>query len=303
MSRRRLGLLIFLLLTFGLTWCIEIGLLRGMQYGSVPYQVGLITVMFIPALCAFIVRRFVEREGFADAGLRWGRGRYYLWAWLAPVGLGLIAAALSVALRQAEYDPYMTELMVRISKQAPNMKIPPIHVLRIYLIASGLTQAVVMNTIPCFGEEFGWRGYLLMRLMPLGTWRAMVLSGLIWGVWHAPVILQGHNYPDHPQAGVFLMIGFCVLLSIILGWLRLASGSVFAAAVAHASINGPAFLPFVFMRDRSDITAGLTGLLGQGVMVLFIIALWRFGAFKSLGDPEAGTSAPAQQDSGGGDVV
>jgi hypothetical protein len=94
-----------------------------------------------------------------------------------------------------------------------------------------------------------------------------------------------------------------VLLSVIFGWLRLASGSVFVAAIAHASSNGPAFLPFVFLRDRTDITAGLTGLLGQAVMALFVIALWRFGASKSLGGSEAGISTLAQQDRGGGGVV
>lgn len=296
MSRRGLGLLVFLLLTFGLTWLLEIGLLRRLSYGNAPYQIWIISVMFVPALCAFLVRRFVEREGFADAGLRWGRGRYYLWAWLAPIGLGLVAGVISVALRQAEYDPYLTELLVKITAQAPAMKIPPLPTLRFYLIAAGLTQAVVMNLLPCFGEEFGWRGYLLMRLRPLGTWRALTLSGLIWGLWHAPIILQGHNYPDHPQLGVLLMIGFCVLLSIIFGWLRLASGSVFTAAVAHASVNGPALLPFLFMRGRDDLTSGLTGLLGQGVMALFVLALWRFGAFRGLG-------ASGRQDDGGGDVV
>ena len=282
MSPRSRGLLSFLLLVFAITWFIEIGLLRGMRYGSVPYQISLVGVMFIPAICALIVRRFIEREGFGDAGLRWGRGRYYLWAWLAPVGLGLVAAALSLLLRQAEFDPYMTELMVRIHRQSPNLKIPPIHLLRLYIILGSLTQSVAMNTIFCFGEEFGWRGYLLMRLTPLGLWPAMIVSGAIWGLWHAPIILQGHNYPDHPQLGVLLMTSFCILLSIIFSWLRLASGSVFTAALAHASINGPAFTALIFMRDRNDITTALTGVIGQAVMVIFTIALWRFGAFQDI---------------------
>jgi membrane protease YdiL (CAAX protease family) len=169
---------------------------------------------------------------------------------------------------------------VRIYKQAPSLKIPPLHILRFYIIAGSLTQSVVMNLLPCFGEEFGWRGYLLMRLKPLGVWPAMIGSGAIWGVWHAPIILQGHNYPEHPLLGVPLMVGFCILLSIIFSWLRLASGSVFTAAVAHASINGPGFMGLMFMRDRNDVTAGLTGFIGLAVMLIFVLALWRFGAFR-----------------------
>jgi len=296
-SRRTCGLIAFLLLAFGITWTIEIGLLRRVVGGSTPYQLALVGVMFVPALCAVIARLFVEREGFGDAGLRWGRGRYYLWAWLLPIGFGLAAMGLAILLRQAEFDPWMTELMVRIRKSAPTMKIPPIHLLRIYFIAGSLTQAVVFNTIPCFGEEFGWRGYLLVRLLPLGTGRALVLSGAIWGLWHAPIVLRGHSFPDHPQLGVLLMTTFCVLLGVVLGWLRLASGSVFPAAVGHASINGPASTTLAFLRGRSDITTAVTGLLGQAVMAAFILAIWRFGAFRrdhlsSEGERDASDSVP-----------
>jgi len=303
-TRRSIGLIWFLLLTFGITWFVEIGLLRGMRPGSVPYTIGLVGVMLVPAVCAFVVRRFIEREGFSDAGLRWGRGRYYLWAWLAPAGLGVAAMLSSFLFRQAEFDPYMTSLMVRMYKQEPSLKIPPIHLLRIYIVAGSLTQSVVMNLIPCFGEEFGWRGYLLMRLRWFGLWPAMIGSGAIWGLWHAPIILQGHNYPQHPLLGAPLMVGFCILLSIIFSWLRLASGSVFTAAVAHASVNGPAFTGLVFMRDRSDLTTGLTGIVGQAIMLIFIIALWRFGAFRGISGQDAGRADErAQQGSTGYGVV
>ena len=288
-GRARLGLAVFLLLTFGVTWALEIGVVRRYETGSVPYLLVLIGVMFVPGLSALFVRLFVERQGFADAGLRWGRGRYYLAAWLLPVVFGLAAFGLSIWLRQAEFDPWMTEMMVQIKKRAPEMELPPFERMRIYIILAGLTQAVVMNTIPCFGEEFGWRGYLLMRLLPLGTGRALVLTGAIWGIWHAPIILQGHNYPDHPVLGVLLMVGFCVVVGVVLGWLRLASGSVFPAAVGHASVNGPGSSPLMFLRGRNDITTGLSGLLGQAVMLAFIVLLWRLGC--------VGTDAPKQQTS------
>lgn len=280
MSRERKGLLIFLLLTFGLTWAVEIGLVRRYDLGS-PISIALLVgVMFLPGLSALFVRLAVERQGFADAGLRWGGGRYYLAGWLLPISFGLAAMGLSVWLRQAEFDPWMAELMVKIHERVPSSDLPPPERIRVYLILGSLTQVVVINFIPCLGEEFGWRGYLLMRLLPLGAGRALVLTGVIWGVWHAPIILQGHNYPDHPLLGVPLMIGFCVLLGIILGWVRLASGSVFPAAVGHASVNGPGSTPLAFMRGRNDITTGLTGLLGQAAMLAFVLVLWRLRALR-----------------------
>ena len=280
MSREGRGLAAFLVLVFGLTWAVEIGLVRRYEVASPAYVALLTGVMFIPALCALVVRVFVERQGFGDAGLRWGRGRYYAAAWLLPVGFGAAAFGLAIWLRQAEFDPWMTKFMLDFHQASPEMKMPAFHLMRLYVILGSLA-AVVVNTIPCFGEEFGWRGYLLMRLLPLGTGRAMVLSGAIWGLWHAPVILQGHNDPDHRVLGVPLMIGFCILLGVVFGWLRLASGSVFAAAVAHASVNGPANTPLLFLRGRNDITVGITGVLGQAVMLGFVLLLWRLGALRA----------------------
>jgi len=278
-NRERAGLAVFLLLTFGVTWAIEIGLVRRHAVGSAAYIALLTGVMFIPAVCAVVVRLFVERQGFGDAGLRWGRGRHYVAAWLLPVGFGVAAMGLAVWLRQAEFDPWMTKFMVQMKTSAPEVELPSFGLTRVIVIVVNLL-AVTVNTIPCFGEEFGWRGYLLMRLMPMGAGRAMVVTGAIWGVWHAPIILQGHNYPDHPVLGVPLMIGFCVLLGVVFGWLRLASGSVFAAAVAHASVNGPANTPLLFLRGRNDITTGITGLLGQAVMLGFVLLIWRLGGMR-----------------------
>ena len=269
------AIIAYLLLVFGLTWPIEIVLAHRYLPGSAAYTAILVIVMFIPALSAIVVRLFIERQGFADAGLRWGKGRYYLAAWLLPILFSAAAMGLTIWLRQAEFDPYMTELMVRIRLQYGSMTLPPFEGMRLYFIIGSLTQVVIINLIPCFGEEFGWRGYLLMRLLPLGRARAMVLTGAIWGVWHAPIILQGHNYPQHPLLGVPLMVTFCILLGVLLGWLRLASGSVFPAAVGHASVNGPGSTALAFLRARNDLTAGLTGLLGQGVMLLFVVLLWR----------------------------
>ncbi len=300
MNRERAGLAVFLLLTFGVTWAIEIGLVRRHAVGSAAYIALLTGVMFIPAVCAVVVRLFVERQGFGDAGLRWGRGRHYVAAWLLPVGFGVAAMGLAVWLRQAEFDPWMTKFMVQMKTSAPEVELPSFGLTRVIVIVLNLL-AVTVNTIPCFGEEFGWRGYLLMRLMPMGAGRAMVVTGAIWGVWHAPIILQGHNYPDHPVLGVPLMIGFCVLLGVVFGWLRLASGSVFAAAVAHASVNGPANTPLLFLRGRNDITTGITGLLGQAVMLGFVLLIWRLGGMRVGQRVERGVDDVAERVSESGD--
>ena len=281
MTRTRAGLTTFLLLTFGLTWAIELLYLRRVSAGSHTFAIAVGVLTFIPALSAVFVRVCVERSGFRDAGLRWGRGRYYLWAWFLPAALGWVAMALTLVFRQAQYDPYLAELMWRMQITFPRMRMPRLEEVRLGLLISSLTYMIVPNTIAAFGEEFGWRGYLLMRLRPLGALPAAAATGAIWGIWYAPLVLLGYAYPQHRMVGLPLMVGFCTLSGVILGWLRLASGSVLAAAVGRGSFKGPAQTPLAFTTGRNEITAGLPGIIGQAVMLLVVVGLWRLGAVRS----------------------
>ncbi len=58
------------------------------------------------------------------------------------------------------------------------------------------------------GEELGWRGFLLKQCSYMDFWKMSLVIGIIWGLWHAPIIIQGYNYPQNPVIGVFMMIGF-----------------------------------------------------------------------------------------------
>ncbi len=109
-------------------------------------------------------------------------------------------------------------------------------------IIQAIILAPLINGLATLGEEFGWRAYLLPRLMPLGSHKAMVLLGIIWGVWHWPVIAMGYNYgldyPGAPWPGLLAMVWFTFVFGTFLGWLTLKAGSVWPAVIAHASING-----------------------------------------------------------------
>ncbi len=115
--------------------------------------------------------------------------------------------------------------------QESPMLIPAANV-SMALVLQALLIAPFINGIPTFGEEFGWRGYLQPKLMDLGTGprRAVVLTGLIWGVWHWPVILMGHNYgldyPGAPFLGPLAMVWFTPTVGTLLGWLTFKAGSV-----------------------------------------------------------------------------
>ena len=135
--------------------------------------------------------------------------------------------------------------------------------------------APILNAIPTFGEEYGWRGYLLPALLPLGQWRALILDGVIWGLWHAPVIALGYNYPLHPILGIALMCVFTTLFGIILGWTRLATGSIWPAVIGHGALNGSAGLAVLLAQANTTVDTALATILGVAgwVVMLLVIAL------------------------------
>ena len=116
------------------------------------------------------------------------------------------------------------------------------------------------------GEELGWRGMLFPLLCKRMSQRAAVLvSGVIWGLWHAPVIAMGHNYgmgyPGFPIAGILMMVLACIAMGSIMSYLRLRTGSVWPCALAHGAVNATASIGVLFC------TAGFT-LLGPNMLGL-----------------------------------
>jgi membrane protease YdiL (CAAX protease family) len=179
-----------------------------------------------------------------------------------------------------------------VMAQASGPQMPPLLIIGLQMVVA-ITIGPLFNTLFALGEELGWRGYLLVRLLPHGQMRAIVLSGVVWGIWHAPVILQGHNYPQHPVLGVFLMIVFCVLFGAILSWLYLRTRSPWAPALGHGSLNAVAGFPILFM-PRVDLSIGgsLMSMIGWIPLVLFVGWLvWS----KRLPVPQPAMDAPIEE--------
>lgn len=137
-----------------------------------------------------------------------------------------------------------------------------------------------INAIFAFGEEVGWRGWLQHELSPLGFWRASLVGGVLWGIWHAPLILlAGHNFEKHRIAGAVVFIGVCVAASPMLAFVREAGGSVWMAAIFHGVFNGLGMLPLMFVQGNELLVGmqGLAGMLVFGGMSL-VLFLWLGGA-------------------------
>ena len=228
--------------------------------------------MWGPGIAAIIATLAVEKQSFKSFRLNTlGPKRYYLWAWFLPPLLIVLSGLLTVLFGAGKLDTEFAFMQQQM--QQTNTELPvPVGVLVAIQIVQALLLGPLINLVFTMGEELGWRGFLLPRLLPLGQWPALLISGAIWGVWHAPAIVQGHNYPDHPILGIFLMTVFCILLGIIIGWMYLNTRSPWVAGIAHGSINAWAGLPLLFLKPGFDTAIGgtLTSVLGWLVMGLFI---------------------------------
>jgi membrane protease YdiL (CAAX protease family) len=228
--------------------------------------------MWGPGIAALVATLLVAKQPFKSLRLNTlGPKRYYLWAWLLPPILVIVSGLLTLFLRTGQLDTEFTFMAQMLEQTGTQLPIST-GMLVMIQIAQALLLGPLINVIFAMGEELGWRGFLLPRLMPLGQWKALLLSGTIWGLWHAPAIAQGHNYPDHPYLGILLMTVFCILLGVIIGWMYLKTRSPWVAALAHGSLNAWAGLPYLFMKPGFDTAMGgtLTSIPGWLVMGLFI---------------------------------
>lgn len=214
--------------------------------------------MWAPGIAAILTTLFVARKPFSSLRLNTlGPKRFYLWAWFLPIALTVLGGLFTLLFGVAKLDLNFTMMRTAMESAAGGGEVPVGMVILLQSLLA-VTLAPLFNILFTMGEELGWRGYLLPQLLPLGQWKAVLLSGVIWGVWHAPAIVQGHNYPGYPILGVFMMIVFCVLLGIIISWMYLNTMSPWVAALAHGSVNAIAGLPVLFFEPGFNMAIGGT---------------------------------------------
>lgn len=266
-------ILLFLVLAYGLSWALAGAFVAaGGRWGSPASLAVAVAYMAMPAVSAVIVQ-FLHRDPWKPLGLSFRVNRWWFVAWLLPLPLALAALGLGMLLPGVSFSPDMSGLLERFPDAGEaqreelrrQLQAMPIHPL-VLAAAQGLAAGLTVNALAAFGEELGWRGLLHRHLRPMGFWRSSLAIGILWGCWHAPIILLGHNYPQHPQAGVPMMVAFTLLLAPLFTWIRDASGSVIAAAILHGSINALAGLALVFLKGGSDLMVGMTGLAGLTVL-------------------------------------
>jgi membrane protease YdiL (CAAX protease family) len=273
---------LYLGVTFAAGWLIAAPFWLGAAHLGTPGGVALLAAMMLaPTLGTLAVVGLLRRgPGVARAtGLRHPGGvrawwRWGLLAWLAPPVLSALALLLAAVVGVYRVD--LVEFSGLREMLAATGAAPLPLPVETYVAVQLVLIVVVgwFNTIPALAEEWGWRGWLLPALLPWGRWPAILAVGVVWGLWHAPVVLLGFNYPLQPApARLALMVGFCVALGSLLGWLRLRSGSVWPCAIAHGFVNAVGGTAALFAVAGTPVDNATTGLLGWTGWVVMVAAL------------------------------
>ncbi len=290
-STNKKRIFIYLAFAFGISWTTGLvifltgGLENSPSLSIAGVQVTLAHIllatmyMFGPAI-ANIITRILTKEGKENLLMQpkfdYQRWKMYLAGWFLPGILTIIGMVVYFLLFPGQYDSGLTMLRDQISQSGSMNKLNPWFIVIVQTLQAMLLSPL-LNAIPTFGEEFGWRGYLQPKLMPLGGRKAVLLTGILWGVWHWPIILMGHNYGSDyfgaPFLGPLGMVWFTVSLSIIFGWVTIKAANVWPAVIAHGAINGIAGISLLFVQGNPDPLLGPTPVGLIGGMGLTIAAL------------------------------
>ena len=286
-------ILIYIVITFALTWayCLLIvyPIANGEALSGVPAaatQLVVAAAMFFPAIGVLLTRLFTK-EGLKAAWLKPNLRKnlkYYLLAWFGPGILTFAGMGIYFLLFPDQLDLSFGYFTATLEAAGAPVETLPMSVGMLMLVQAlqAFFLAPIMNFVTCFGEEWGWRGYLLPKMKNLlPTVPMLLLTGTIWGLWHAPLTIIGHNYGlgyrGFPFTGIAMMCLFCIVLGVFFSYVTLKTKSCIPAVLGHGAVNGIAAIGIYFTKDGGNPFVGPapTGIIGLTpfLMVAVIMAI------------------------------
>ena len=282
----------YILVAYGLAWLVTLPLWQSGGLHNPLFLPLAVTMMYTPTVAALIAGRIADPKArlLKSLGITFESrafGTLVAYGVLAIflsllINLGALAVGQAVGVFRLDlvnfsafHDIIAAKLKVVGKPWPPQM--PPLPMLAVIQIAV-VVVAAPFNAVAAVGEEIGWRGFLLPKLLPMGTIPAIVVGGIVWALWHAPLILLGYNYPDGPRwLALACMSGMCIGLGSVLAWLRLRTKSVWPCALFHGAINAGAgfFAVLGTAGDKVDFTqATLLGWTGWIIPVVLGLLLF-----------------------------
>jgi len=262
-------LLIYLGLSFGMAWLIFFFFIfTGHTWsGSTPEMISLVSLGMLTPAVAHVITRKITNEGFRLTGEK------SMMLGINPKGKKWIFFLLAMFL-PVVYSTLGDVIIWMFFPEAFGESSVSTFVVIIYPLFA-VVNGIVLS-FAAFGEEFGWRGYMMPKLIELmGMPKAIIIGGIIWGLWHAPLTCVGHNfgmdYPGFPYVGIILMCLFCTALGTVLMYVTIETNSIGPAAFMHAVNNASPSVMLLFMRQDTRIPLWIHALSNIPLIILAIL--------------------------------
>ncbi len=287
-------ILIFLAFCFGATWLMElfgvIPMYQSKDSTMVKEAITMIPqIMFAPALAA-IIARLLTREGLVKSGFQFNFAEHkflFLFGWFGTTLLIGIGAVLYFIVFKDNFDPNMT-VFVSTYEAASGTDVDPVSIVASYKanLLIKIFTAPILGVVGSFGQEWGFRGYLLPKLFrKIGPIPAILISGFASGLWYAPLVYIGYYYggdnQGFPVTNILAMCIFGMVTGIIYSVLCLQTGSIFPPVFAHSAVNIMMSQAVLFTVDGGNSFIGpaptgiLSGLPLLVAAVLFLVYMYK----------------------------
>jgi uncharacterized protein len=264
-------------------WVAFVGLVMFFTKKTPTTEAGISIIKFLympaPAIFTLLFERFRWREIIDKYGLnfkRWQFRRVFSWSVLFYSVFTLFYFVLVLLLGNwlkipgVGYEIIENQEFLLKYNITPPLIVNNLHLLYFISFLNSIFVGLTYNSLFAFGEELAWRGYLWNQVKSIGYYKGNILLGIIWGLWHAPLILQGHNFPGQPYLGVGYMLISTIPLNFILTSSVDRFKTVFAATVIHGFLNASGYTAAAI----TDAQAPIGTLLGV-VSVFSMLCAWR----------------------------
>lgn len=247
--------------------------------GSPTFNSALsVGAMFIPLLSVVITQLIFREPILKELGISFKVNCWWVIGWLLMPIIAFATIGATLLMPGAVWCTDNEILQTALNSMPAGFGVWEIIAV---LITGGLFAGVTVNALCAFGEEVAWRGFLMKlfrgkRFVTVAFW-----IGLIWGFWHAPIILNGHNYPQHTVVGVFMMVVLCLLITPIFLYFRQMGRSVMLPAIMHGTYNAVIGISAIVVPSANDLLYGGCGLAGMIVLLLVNVGIFLYDRFIS----------------------
>jgi membrane protease YdiL (CAAX protease family) len=281
---------LYILIAFGISW-ITFAVLNFLPiHFSTVTQTFIIACLYMPgpAIATLIIQKLIYKQSLKEYGWSFD-SKAIKWIFFVPlIYLALILLTLSAIglLGNTSAIPQFGQLdfsepgfnvrfteMLETAGAIGTTKLPTIPPLLIFFLSiiGAVIAGATINLPFMFGEEFGWRGLLYRETQKLGFLRSSVFIGIVWGLWHLPlIVLSGLNYPEHPYSGILMMCLFTVALSPVFSYVRFKTKSILGPCMLHGMINATGTLFLLYVANFHELYssfAGWAGIIASSIIV------------------------------------